>query len=264
MCSPFHPDENQSSVHLLNCTLRRTLAGLAPPIFRGHDPKKFGTYPTKLRNNPLTRFGVAPVSSSCPVGTAAKRLTFTGTRSPATIPDRRAPDAIRVSPMTDRSSTPATLLRYSTGERLFIWGLRATAQFRRLGWPGTRELRQVYDHFNVADALPSLDTMLEVFACTAHTPIELHCAGCPCISPSEYGVLQAVARAQRGDVKEARKRFESWLPGLASDWIMAPACGLGRIFADAGLVLPTREAEAPPAQVTTAMRSWPIGSATLH
>jgi hypothetical protein len=166
--------------------------------------------------------------------------------------------------MLDRAMTHATLPRYSVGERLFIWGFRASAHAQRGARPTIGELQQVYAYFNVADAVPSLDAMLEVFACTAHKAIELHCAGCPCVSRSEYDLLQAVATAQHGDVNEARQQFEQWLPTLASNWIMAPTCGLGRIFADAGLVLSARNAKASPVHATMTMRSWPLGSPTLH
>lgn len=36
-----------------------------------------------------------------------------------------------------------------------------------------------YDHFRVGDAVPSLEAIIEIFACTAHTAIEVHCPTCP-------------------------------------------------------------------------------------
>jgi hypothetical protein len=157
-----------------------------------------------------------------------------------------------------------TLAGFGIGERLFIWGFRAVAQCHRLGWPSMHDLRQVYDHFGVADAVPSLDSMLEFFACTAHSSIELHCPGCPCVSDGECRLLRAISTARQGEIDLSRQQFEQWLPDIAVDWIMAPVCGLVRIFADAGLSLPVRQTNPSPIRETMSMRSWPIGSPTLH
>jgi hypothetical protein len=126
------------------------------------------------------------------------------------------------------------------------------------------ELQRVYDHFGVADAVPSLDAMIESFACTAHTAVELHCPGCPCLSGSEHLLLQAAAAAQRGETDLAQRRFEYWLPEVAADWILGPACGLGRIFAQSGLMLRLHHTSPAPLPATMAMQTWPVGSPTLH
>jgi hypothetical protein len=157
-----------------------------------------------------------------------------------------------------------TLDQLRAGERLFVWGFRAMAQYRRLGWPTIADLRQAYGHYGVGDAVPSLDALLEAFACTAHTAIELHCPGCRHVSPGEYHLLQAISAAQSGSLDLARQEFERWLPGVAADWVLGPACGLGRIFQAAGLTLPQREAEPLKLHETMAMQSWPVGSPTVH
>ena len=150
--------------------------------------------------------------------------------------------------------------RLNEAERLFIWGFRAVAQRQRLGWPTLGGIRAVYEHFHVEDAVPSVDAMIEIFASTAHTAIELHASGCPCVSDGEFRLLSATSRAQRGDLDRSRRQFEQWLPHLAADWIMAPACGLGRIFRTAGLLFPTNDI---PSQ-TVNMQSWPVASEALH
>lgn len=167
---------------------------------------------------------------------------------------------------TDRATghEAGGLMQFDMAGRLFIWGFRVTAHARRLGSAITRDLQQVYGQFNVADAACSLEAMLEVFACTAHAPIELHATGCPCVSSGECRLLQAVAAAQHGELDLARQRFEHWLPPLAADWIMTPAHGFGRCFAMGGLLLPLRDAEPQPRQTTLTMRSWQVGSPTLH
>jgi hypothetical protein len=126
------------------------------------------------------------------------------------------------------------------------------------------ELQHVYDHFGVADAVPSLEAMIETFACTAHTAVELHCPGCPCVSGSEHLLLQAAAASQRGESELARRRFEYWLPEVAANWILGPADGLGRIFAKSGLMLRLRHASLAPLPATMAMQTWSVGSPTLH
>lgn len=157
-----------------------------------------------------------------------------------------------------------SLARLDVGERLFLWGFRAIAQCHRLGWPSMSEIRQVYDHFGVADAAPSLHAMLKIFACTGLTAVELHSPGCPCVSDSERLLLQAVAAAQRDEKETARRRFGYWLPSAAADWILEPACGLGRLFAARGLMLRSPGASFASRPDVMATQSSSIGSPTLH
>jgi hypothetical protein len=160
--------------------------------------------------------------------------------------------------------TSPELLQLTTAERLFIWGFRAIAQCARLRWPAVADIRHVYDHFHAGDAVPSLEALHETFACTAHTSIELHCPGCRGISPSELDLLRAVSAVQRRRIDAARAEFERWLPPVGADWAMAPAEGLATIFRIVGLELPDRPAHASDDDRMAALRSWPLGTATLH
>jgi hypothetical protein len=150
--------------------------------------------------------------------------------------------------------------RLNEAERLFIWGFRAMAQRQRLGWPAMDGIRAVYEHFHVEDAVPSLDAMLEAFASTAYTAIELHAPACPCVSNGEFRLLKATSIAQQGDIDRSRRQFEYWLPELAADWIIAPVCGLGTIFRTAGLLFPSSDIPS----LTTKMQSSPVVSRALH
>ncbi len=62
----------------------------------------------------------------------------------------------------------------------------------------------------------------------------------------------------------ARRQFERWLPGVAADWILGPACGLATIFRRASLTLPQRDAAPSRVGETMAVQSWPVGSSTVH
>lgn len=152
----------------------------------------------------------------------------------------------------------------TAAERLFIWGFRAKA---RSGGavPSAADIQQVYDHFRVGDAVPSLDAIIEVFACTAHTAIEVHCPNCPRVSESERGLLRAVTAAQNERDDLVREQFECWLPPIGADWALFPVRGLATIFRIAGLVLPERHrAPATPGRMA-AMKSWLVGGPpTLH
>jgi hypothetical protein len=150
--------------------------------------------------------------------------------------------------------------RLNEAERLFIWGFRAMAQHQRLGWPTFDGIQTVYGNFRVEDAVASVAAMLETFASTAHTAIELHVSGCPCVSDGEQRLLEATSIAQAGDVDRSRRQFEQWLPELAADWIMEPARGLGRIFRTAGLLFPCNEFPS----LGMNMQSWPMMSQALH
>jgi hypothetical protein len=133
------------------------------------------------------------------------------------------------------------LIDFEIGERLFIWGFRAIVQHRKCGKPAISELERVYNEFGVDAALWSVDALVQAFALTAHTAIEVHCPGCPCISEAELSLLRAAAGAQRADFEIARREFERWLPVAAADWALAPARGLGQLFQAAGLRFPWRE-----------------------
>lgn len=126
------------------------------------------------------------------------------------------------------------------------------------------DIQQVYDHFRVGDAVPSLEAIIEIFACTAHTAIEVHCPTCPKMSESEHGILHAIAAAQEERIDIAREQFESWLPPVGADWALAPVRGLATIFRMAGLILPDRHIRPPNVERTMAMKSWFVGSPTLH
>jgi hypothetical protein len=129
-------------------------------------------------------------------------------------------------------------------ERLFIWGLRATVRRYKNGKPAIAEVQRALGEYGVEAAAPSLDALVQAFALTAHTPIEVHCTCCPCVSSGEWSLLKAAAAAQQDDLETARRELERWLPGVAADWVLAPMCGLGGLFQAAGLRLPLREAEA--------------------
>lgn len=148
-------------------------------------------------------------------------------------------------------------------ERLFIWGFRAKAR-SGTAVPTAADIQQVYDHFRVGDAVPSLEAIIEIFACTAHTAIEVHCPTCPKMSESEHGILHAIAAAQEERIDIAREQFESWLRPVGADWALAPVRGLATIFRTAGLILPDRHFRTATVERTMAMKSWFVGSPTLH
>lgn len=148
-------------------------------------------------------------------------------------------------------------------ERLFIWGFRAKAR-SGTAVPTATDIQQVYDHFRVGDAVPSLEAIIEIFACTAHTAIEVHCPTCPKMSESEHGILHAIAAAQEERIDIAREQFESWLPPVGADWALAPVRGLATIFRIAGLILPDRHFRIATVERTMAMKSWFVGSPTSH
>ncbi|UWU85504.1 hypothetical protein N2605_03320 [Bradyrhizobium yuanmingense] len=158
---------------------------------------------------------------------------------------------------------PVDLPALSAAERLFIWGFRAKARSGS-AVPTAADIQQVYDHFRVGDAVLSLDSIIEIFAGTAHTAIEVHCPTCPRMSDSERGILRAIAAAQQDRVDVAREQFERWLPPIGADWALAPVLGLATIFRMAGLVLPDRHVQPIEHDGMLAMKSWFVGSATLH
>jgi len=163
-----------------------------------------------------------------------------------------------------RVASPNRLPHLDFSERLFLWGFRAMAEHHRCGRPIIAAMRRVYAQFHVEDAVSSLDGSIEAFARTAHTPIEVHSPCCPCVSKSEAFLLQAVGSAQRGDLEAARRAFERWLPELAADWILSPACGVGKLFQMAGMTLPLRDVGTIRAHETETMQNWSTGSQAVH
>jgi hypothetical protein len=129
------------------------------------------------------------------------------------------------------------------GERIFIWGMRARAQYHLCGQPTLAAMEEVYAQFHVEDAIAPLDTLVEAFACAALTTIGLHNPCCPCLSVSEASLLRAMALAQTCHLRAARREFERWLPELAAEWVLHPACTIGRMFQTEGMLLPLRDAQ---------------------
>jgi hypothetical protein len=156
------------------------------------------------------------------------------------------------------------LAQLDLSERLFLWGFRAMAQHHRCGCPVGDEIRTVYGRYQIDDIVGSLDAMIEAFASNAHTAIEIHSPNCPCVSESEKILLQAMAAAQSSDLNGARRAFQRWLPELAADWIVGPACGIAKTFQTAGMTLPLRTIEAPDMHETTATPSFANVSRALH
>lgn len=163
-----------------------------------------------------------------------------------------------------REKSSDGLAQLDRGERLFLWGFRAMAQHHRCDCPVGGEIRKVYSRYQIDDIVGSLDAMIETFASNAHTAIEIHSPNCPCVSESERVLLQAMAAAQSSDFNGARRAFERWLPALAADWIVGPACGIARAFQTAGMTLPVRNVEAPDMHETTAALSFANVSRALH
>ncbi|MGW1425172.1 hypothetical protein ACWAT4_34150 [Bradyrhizobium manausense] len=158
---------------------------------------------------------------------------------------------------------PLDLPALCAAERLFIWGFRAKAR-SGTAVPTAADIQEVYDHFRVGDAVPSLETIIEIFACTAHTAIQVHCPTCPKMSESEQGILRAIVAAQEQRIDISREQFKSWLPPVGADWALAPVKGLATIFRMAGLILPDRHVRTLNVGQTMAMKSWLVGSPTLH
>jgi hypothetical protein len=156
------------------------------------------------------------------------------------------------------------LAQLDLSERLFLWGFRAMAQHHRCDCPVGAEIRKVYGRYGIEDIVGSLDAMIEAFASSAHTAIEIHSPNCPCVSESERVLLQAMAAAQSSDLNGARRAFERWLPELAADWIVGPACGIARTFQTASLTLPLRTVEGPDMPETTATQIYSNVSRALH
>jgi hypothetical protein len=84
------------------------------------------------------------------------------------------------------------------------------------------------------------------------------------MSESEHGILRAIAAAQKERDNVAREQFECWLPPVGADWALAPVRGLATIFRMAGLILPDRHVQSLDPDRMMAMKSWFVGSPTLH
>jgi len=151
-----------------------------------------------------------------------------------------------------------------SGERLFLWGFRTMAQHRGCACPIAAVIRQVYGQFLVADAVASVETLVEAFAGTAHTAISVHSPCCPCVSEGETFLLRAMAAAQCADLDAARRQFEHWLPELAADWILGAAYGVGRIFKAAGMTLPMRDPGTISMEDDPEPGHWPAMSTARH
>jgi hypothetical protein len=102
------------------------------------------------------------------------------------------------------------------------------------------QLEPVFRRFGVGAAAASLDARLCATAQTATQALEVRCPRCPNLCDDEVYLLHAAAAAQHGDLAFACTRLQRWLPAAVAAWALGPVCGLGRLFAGAGLILPLR------------------------
>lgn len=150
------------------------------------------------------------------------------------------------------------------GERLFLWGFRTMAQHLRCECQIGVVIHRAYAEFLVEDAVGALEALVQAFASTAHTSIEVHSPDCPCVSEGEISLLNAMAAAQAGELNVARRQFEHWLPELAADWILGPVSGFASIFQAAGLALPRRDVGTTHADGGRRPPGWSAGSDARH
>lgn len=125
-------------------------------------------------------------------------------------------------------------------ERLLIVGCRTWVVRRSTRSCPLDELDQLFAGFGVLGAAAPLDVLLCAAARTAFRPIEVHCPRCRKLSDDETRLLCAVAVGQADDLAQASRQLAHWLPSAVADWACGPVCGLGLLFAQAGLVLPQR------------------------
>ncbi len=125
-------------------------------------------------------------------------------------------------------------------ERLVVWGARTWVCCSRTQDSPVAQLEPVFHRFGVVAAAASLDALLCATAQTATHALEVRCPRCPNLSDDEVYLLHAAAAAQHGDLVSARSQLQRWLPAAVAAWTLGPVCGLGRLFANAGLILPLR------------------------
>jgi hypothetical protein len=164
------------------------------------------------------------------------------------------------TPNASQTDKPKQL---DAGERLFLWGFRTIAEHRRCEHPVIPAIQNCYRQFRIERAAPSIDAIVDAFFHTAHTPIAIHSARCPCVSDEEAFLLRAMASAQFKDAGAARRQFERWLPVQAAEWILGPVSEVGRLFHIAGLCFCWRDADK--SKVAEAREPiWPAVSRAVH
>jgi hypothetical protein len=149
------------------------------------------------------------------------------------------------------------------GARLFLWAFRMMAEHRHCEHPTFPMIKDCYRRFGIEAAAPLLDALVDAFFHTAHTPIAIHSAGCPCVSDEEQFLLRAMAAAQLRDAGVAQRQFERWLPAQAVEWVLDPVCEVGRLFRAAGLAFgPRNPVRAAMAQADE--HAWAVVSRAVH
>jgi len=148
---------------------------------------------------------------------------------------------------TPTEAAAGSLHDLGRAERVFLWGFRALVQHHRDGTVGYADIQATFEHFGVEEALPSLDSVLRVFALMSHRPLSLHCTGCANLSESEASLISAAAAAQVGRIEGARTELERWILPSAADWVWTQLYRIGRIFEAADLCLVARQRRREPA-----------------
>jgi hypothetical protein len=109
----------------------------------------------------------------------------------------------------------------------------------------------VIEVFGIAgfDALhASLMHVLDVLLCGASNRIQLHAVACPCLSPHEVSLLNALAFLQRQQTAESQRRLRALLGDAAMRLAQPALCAIVNELDERGLEL-TLIQETPPVRV---------------
>lgn len=161
---------------------------------------------------------------------------------------------------------PATVAALEPSERLFLGQVRLWVQAVRQGLNPVPALRQAMAAQGVGAAAMSIDMLMRILGRAARRPVEVRCPACSRLAADEQALLHAARLAQGRDMRLAEETLRAaLLSPVAASFAMGPLEGLGRIFAAAGLPLPSRALPAGSAAPADSVTPWlPALPATLH
>lgn len=147
------------------------------------------------------------------------------------------PRVLRGYPASADALEPPELILLSSVRR---W----VAAVRRAADPAPI-LSQAMAANGVTAAAMSIDMFMNIVARTAWRPVEVRCPYCMRVAADEQVMLHAARFAQGRDIRMAEETLRAGLLSpVGASFAMGPLKGLGRIFAVAGLLLPSRSLSA--------------------
>lgn len=166
---------------------------------------------------------------------------------------------------TGTTSCPNRTGEARAADSILLVAMRWWVEAYRGGFDPIPRLRQAFGSIGVSDAAFSIDALMAIITRVVRRPVAIHCQCCPNVSADEAHLLHAGGLAQAGSGQLAEKVLRTTLLSAeGAAFAIGPLDGLGKLFAEARLVLTRRALPAQDPESIDGPESCSPPPQTLH